>query len=349
MKKRETWLVALLVVLALAVALGIPGGNAFAQKKPVVLRLVVPSPAGDRPLTTMNEDLAKRFNERTRGEYKMEVHAGGALAKLPEYFDAIRVGAIEMACAPWPVYSFLDPRFGVMEIPFLFNNNDAANYGVAASLPLYDKILQEKFNAKGLGFFNTGGLELWTTSKPVKTLEDWKGLLTAAISPTVASMTKDLGGSPVTIMWPDMYEALQKKVVDGAVHSTHGGLAFSFPDVCKHVTLFFGIDGSNGYSINLDVWKKMPPNIQKILREEVKTTMEWYRKNLPKMDKDDVRLMKQKGTNVYFLSQSERERWVKATAGYREKQLASVGEFGAKIKQIADEANKKYPYKPQRQ
>lgn len=65
-------------------------GDAFAQKKPVVLRLVVPSPADDWPLTFMNIELAKRFNAR-QGEYKIEVRAGGALAKLPEYFDAIRV------------------------------------------------------------------------------------------------------------------------------------------------------------------------------------------------------------------------------------------------------------------
>ena len=319
--------------------------NAIAQKKPTVLRLVVPSPAGDKPLTYMNEEMAKRFNARTNGEYKIEVHPGGALAKLPEYFDAVRIGAIEMACSPWPLFSFLDPKLGALELPFLFNNNDAANQGVAACLPIYDQILQEKFNAKGLGLFNTGGLELWTTNKTVKTLEDWNGLLVAAISPPVADLTKDLGGSPVTIMWPDMYESLMKKVVNGAIVSTHAGLIMGFPDeVCKHATIFFGIDGTNGFSINLDVWKKMPPDIQKVLQEEVAAAMEWYRKYLPKMDQDDFKEMKQKGVNLYFLPPAEREKWVQATATYREKKLTSFGEFGARIKKIADEANQRYPY-----
>ena len=34
------------------------------EKKTVVLRLVVPSPAGDWPLTWICEDYAKRFNKR---------------------------------------------------------------------------------------------------------------------------------------------------------------------------------------------------------------------------------------------------------------------------------------------
>jgi TRAP-type C4-dicarboxylate transport system substrate-binding protein len=336
------------VLLSAVFVLGLLGvtDEAVAQKKPVVLRLVIPMPAGDWPFHYMTEEMAKRFNARTQGEYKMEVHAGGALAKLPEYFDAIRVGAVEMACAPWPMYSFLDARLGILEAPFLFNNNDAANQGIRESLPLYDKILQEKFNAKGLGFFNTGGLELWSTVKPVKTLDDWKGFLTAAISPTIAGMVKDLGGSPVTIMWPDMYEALQKKIVNGAVHSTHGGRNFSFPAVCKYSTISFMLAGSNGFSINLDVWKKMPPKIQKILIEEIETTLEWYRKGLPKMDADDFEVMKKKGVSVYFLAAEERTKWVKATSAFREKQFGSFGDFGVKIRQIVDEANKKYPYKP---
>jgi TRAP-type C4-dicarboxylate transport system substrate-binding protein len=59
-------------------------GNAVAQKKAIVLRLVVPSPAGEYPLTFLNTELAKRFNARAKGEYRIDVHPGGALAKLPE-------------------------------------------------------------------------------------------------------------------------------------------------------------------------------------------------------------------------------------------------------------------------
>jgi anti-anti-sigma regulatory factor len=61
-------------------------------------------------------------------------------------------------------------------------------------LPVYDQTLQEKFNAKGLDFFNTCGLEVFTTTKQAKTLEGWKGLLTAAISPVTATLIKNLGG-----------------------------------------------------------------------------------------------------------------------------------------------------------
>ena len=52
-------------------------------------------------MTFKDLESAKKFNERAKGEYVIEVHAGGALVKLPEYFDAVRIGAVEIADAPY--------------------------------------------------------------------------------------------------------------------------------------------------------------------------------------------------------------------------------------------------------
>jgi TRAP-type C4-dicarboxylate transport system substrate-binding protein len=250
-----------------------------------------------------------------------------------------------MAFSPWVMFNSLDPRLGALELPFLFASDDAARYGINAAVPLYDQLLQKKFNAKGLGAVYTGSIELFSTGKPVKTLEDWKGLLTATLSPALAMLVKDLGGSPVTIMWTDMYEALQKKVVNAATQAGHGAVIMSFTDVCKYGTYSRSVSGMNAHSINLDVWKKMPPRIQKILLEEVASANDWFTKAMRKVDVDDLKVLKEKGVQVYFLPPAERARWEKAAAPSSDNQLAAFGDFGAKIKKIADDANKKYPYK----
>jgi TRAP-type C4-dicarboxylate transport system substrate-binding protein len=342
MKKRFMLLSILVMTFFL---IGVVCSNtAIAQKKPVVLRLVIPAPEGDWPLTFKDKELAKRFNERAKGEYKIEVHAGGALAKLPEYFDAVRIGAVEIADSPWGMYSFLDPRLGIIELPFLFDSMGAVTAACRPYVSLYDQLMQEKFNAKGLGLVNTGGIQLYST-KPVKTLEDWKGLLVGAISPPTAEMIKQLGGSPVTIMWTDMYESLQKKVIDATTQSSHGGLVMGMTDVCKHLTVFHGIAAWNGYTINLDVWKKMPKEIQQILQEEINTTVDWLNNTvMTKLGDDDMKALKEKGVSIYIVPKAERDRWEKMFTSYDEKQIASFGDFGQKVKKIADDANKRYPY-----
>jgi TRAP-type transport system periplasmic protein len=333
-----------MVVMAVFLFSVVVSGTAMAQKKPVVIRLVIATPEGDWPQTFRDKEMAKRFNERAKGEYVIEVSPGMALAKLPEFFDVVRVGAVEMEFSNWGMFTFMDPRLGLLETPFLFTNNKALSVACKDLLPLYDKILQEKFNAKGLAMMNTGGLGIWS-QKPIKTLEDMKGLLTASVSPVTSVLIKDLGGSPVTIPFMDIFESLQKKVVDAASQSAHGGVVFAFPDVCKYFTAMYSVPAPAGYSINLDVWKKMPPNIQKILLEETQKAGDWMNNVVvTELADKDLKVFKEKGVNVYFLPKAERERWAKQLEPYKEKQLSSFGELGQKIRKIADEANKKNPY-----
>jgi hypothetical protein len=48
-----------------------------------------------------------------------------------------------------------------------------------------------------------------------------------------------------------------------------------------------------------------------------------------------------KRTKVYALpKEAEREKWAALLASYREKELAKFGDFGQRIKQAAEEANK---------
>jgi TRAP-type C4-dicarboxylate transport system substrate-binding protein len=311
-------------------------------KKPVIIRLVVPSAVGD-PLTEKDEELARRFNSRVNGEYKIQVFPGESLAKIPEYFDAVRVGAIEMADAPWGVYAGLDPRLSLIETPFLFNNIEAGTAAAKRLLPLHDEVLQERFNAKALGLMHLSGMEV-LSSKPVESLEAWKGMMVGAISPTMAILIKELGGSPVTIMWTDLYTSLQKGIIDGTVNGTHGSIENGLMDVCTDISYFFGSSGWNGFTVNLDLWKRMPPDIQQILLEEVDRAVDWIHSKFAQWEVEDLETFKKRGLNIHIVSNSERERWRERLRTYQEKQLSSMGEFGIEVKEIVDDVNSKYPY-----
>jgi TRAP-type C4-dicarboxylate transport system substrate-binding protein len=311
-------------------------------KRTKIIRLVVPAAAGD-PLTEKDEELARRFNERVKGEYKIQVFPGESLAKIPEYFDAVRVGAIEMADVAWGVYVGHDPRLSLIETPFLFNNRKAGTAAASRLLPLHDEILQERFNAKALGLINFSGIEL-ISSRPIKNLEDWKGKMIGAISSTMAHMINGLGGSPVTVMWTDLYTSLQKKVIDGALNGIHGSLENGLTDVCSHVTLFFGASAWNGYTINLDVWRKMPRHVQVILQEEADRAVDWMHMKLDQWEDEDIEKLKSLGVRVHILPEKERERWKMKIKPFQERQLSSMGEFGRKVKEIVDDVNNRHPY-----
>lgn len=312
--------------------------------KEVLLRLATPAPPGDFPLTTGAEDMAERFNARVKSGYKIEVFAGGVLVKIPETLDAVRIGAIEMAMIDWGIFSFLDPKLALVGLPFLINSLDAGIEAAGQFLPLHDTLLKEKFKQIGLGMYSVGGIEL-IAKKPVTKLEDWKGLLLGAGSPITAAMFKELGASPVTIPWTDLYESLQKNIIDATAQVTHGALMTGLFEVCDTLNIIFGQCAFNGISINQKVWNKMPADVQKILQEEVDRTVEWMNQTFVKLQEDDMQALKRKGVKIHVMSTVERDRLAKAVEGFNRKQIEMHGAFGKRVKQIAGEVNRKHPYR----
>lgn len=57
-----------------------------------------------------------------------------------------------------------------------------------------------------------------------------------------------------------------------------------------------------------------------------------------------LKAFKEKGVTVYYLPEAERERWAKQFEPFTEKQLSGAGDVGKRIRKIAADVNKKYPY-----
>ena len=102
-----------------------------------------------------------------------------------------------MACIDWSIFGFLDPRLSAVSAPFLVDTLKDANYMTKRLLPLHNALFQEKFNARALGMFLVDGL-IVVSSKPVKTLNDWKGLLAGSVPRHRQLSSKALAPPPLT-------------------------------------------------------------------------------------------------------------------------------------------------------
>ena len=312
-------------------------------KEAVILRLTMAQPGGDDPMFTKTSEFAERFNERAGGEYTIKVYPAETLVKMYETIDAVRTGAVEMANVAWGAFGGLDPRFNSAELPFLYNNVRANAAGAEASAELYSTVFEEKFNQKALANQTVSGLDL-ISKRPVKTLEDWKGLVVGTISPTTATVTELLGGSSVVIVWTEAYSNLEKGVIDATLQGTMWMVVGKLTDVAKNVTLAYIITTCHGYTINLDVWNKMPKNLQDIMIEEAKRAAHAYDEyQIQCTEVDHPALLKSIGCDVYTVPKAERDRWKAAVQPWVDEQLSALGEFGQQLKQIADKANAENP------
>ena len=265
MMKKVFMILLAIVIISMSVGTFVSCGTPEPDK-PVVLRLAGPWPPMD-PVTEQLQAFADGFNARAPEGYSLEVHPGESLVKMMETLDGVRTGAVEMAGMPIAPFAANDPRFAAAEVPFLVNNAEADAAIQEITLPMYDKVYQEKFNQKAVSSFTCLALEVVST-RPVEKMDDWKGLMVHSISPIVASFVENIGGGPVAMPFPEIYSALDKGTVDASMFATTGSIAFNIPEVASHLTLSYPIPAAIAITINLDVWKSLPGKIQDILVEE---------------------------------------------------------------------------------
>ncbi len=307
----------------------------------VTLRLAIPNPPGDE-LSLNAEKFAAAVTQRTNGAYRVRVFPGETMVKVPETYDAVRQGSVEMSVVGIGIFEGLHP--GLAEYPMSYDSIDA---NVAATKPLvelFSREIFEKFlNMKGLASYTTGAQEL-ISKKPIKTLEDWKGLLVGTGNPQGSMLATALGAAPVTIFWTDFYSGLSKGTVDASLNSMRSDVVYKLTDTAEYVTLFYGQPTFLSYNINLDAWKRMSAGIRNIFLDEAQKACDEMNSYQAKAWKEtDRKSLIALGAKLYDVPKAERTRWKSIVQPYVDKKIAALGNLGVQIKQIMDKANSEHP------
>lgn len=292
-----------------------------------------------QPVITMAENIEKRTN----GRCKVELFWSDSLVPMFESMDAVRTGSAEMATFPFGPFAGADIRFASSEMPLFYNTIEAQVEAQSALMPAYSSVFEEKFNQKSLFVRSIIPLNVGTTDKPIKTLEDWNGLLVQTISPPMSQVIESFGavGAPASPI--DVYELLAKGTVDATVQSLGKFVEASLWEVCDYLTNAELIPASAVTTINSDVWNDLPKDIQDIILDEAKKaeaeineiTLRIYYTYLDTLNEN---------MEVYNLPKAERERWQAAVKPVVDDLLSKMGDFADQVRKTADDANKKYPY-----
>ena len=132
------------------------------------------------------------------------------------------------------------------------------------------KIHADKANAYFLSRMGSGIPFQFYVNKPVKGLDDLKGMKLRC-SPTLIPFLKKIGASPVMMPPGDIYTGMERGVVQGYVWPAAQIREWGWEKVTKYVlepaTPYQAIDV---VLVNLDVWKKLPKQIQELLIESAK-------------------------------------------------------------------------------
>jgi TRAP-type C4-dicarboxylate transport system substrate-binding protein len=175
---------------------------------------------------------AERVNEEGAGVLHIDVRDGGAIANHANYYDRVMDDVVQLAFGQVNFIAGKFPRAGVMNLPFVADNSESAS---VALWRLYKSgLLDAEFHDIHPILFASlpqGGLHM---AKPIPNLDNLTGLKIAAGAKAMTQAIADLGAAPSSLTAPDLYEAIQRRTIDGSVMIWQGLGTFKLDEVTTY-------------------------------------------------------------------------------------------------------------------
>jgi TRAP-type C4-dicarboxylate transport system substrate-binding protein len=252
-------------------------------------------------------DWAKEIERLTDNKVQITVFPGGTLTKAPQCYDGVVKGISDLG---FSLFAYTRGRFPVMaavDLPMGYPDGKIAS-----------RVAQEfakTFNPKELSdvkvlYLHAHGPGLLHTKKPVKKLEDLKGMKIRATGLS-AKIVEALGGVPVAMPQGDTYEALKKGVVEGTFGPMEVLKGWKQAEVIKYTTECYSVGYTTTFFVvmNLDKWNALPAEIKKVFDEVSDKYTDVHGNVWDSTDQEGRTYTQSLGNEIISLSDEESARW----------------------------------------
>ena len=247
-----------------------------------------------------NKTLAEKFPDQIEIKYL----GGPEVIPVKDQAEALRSGTVEMYFGTDAYYAGIAPAANVSKLTQLFSWEERER-GVNA---IYDKIHREKLNATYLGRLGSEVAFQMYLIKEVKTPDDLKGMR-IRVSPMYIDFMNALGVTPIETSPGDIYQALERGVVDGYCWPVFSIRVWGWHEVTKYVAgpEFYKV--CHPILVNLDTWNKIPEEMQNALMD-VLMAEEWAAvgRDMVKV-KNEKALLKKDGLKFIEFSPADSKRY----------------------------------------
>jgi TRAP-type transport system periplasmic protein len=198
-----------------AAALSAPALSGFAQQT-VTLKFHTFMAPQSNVWLNMHKAWMDKVEKDSAGRIKFEAYPAMQLGGTPvQLYDQAKDGVVDVVWTLPGSTAGRFPRTEVFDLPFMLTNAEATS---KAYWEYMQTMAADEFkDTQVLAFQVHGPGVIHTVDKPVKTVEDMKGLKLRAPTRQVTKLLASLGATPVGMPLPGIPDALSKGTINGAV------------------------------------------------------------------------------------------------------------------------------------
>lgn len=251
------------------------------------------------------------INKRTNGKVEVSYYPGGTLLGAPKMAAGVATGIADIGFAHCAYSRGRFPVMEAIELPLGIPNGWV---GTHVANDFYDKFKPKEWEQfHPLMFGSSPANIVQTISKPVRTLEDLKGLKMRGTG-RVADIVKALGATPVPIEMVDLYESLRRGVVDGNLGPLEQVKGFKIGELLKYATASWKVGSAFAFYVvmNKQKWDGLPADVKKVFEETSKEYAEKWALQMNDMEIEGREFLVSQGGQILSISDAEAAKWIKA-------------------------------------
>ncbi|MFZ0845062.1 MAG: TRAP transporter substrate-binding protein [Pseudolabrys sp.] len=255
--------------------------------------------AESHPMHKAAVQFKENVEKRTNGAIKIEIYPNNTLGSPPEILEQTRNGVVDIAVPTSGQLDKYDKAFAALMLPFVFSDIDHARRAMDGPMLGWLTPLAEKAGLEIIGVWEYGFRNLTNSKHPIETPDDVKGLkIRTPPEIQLSAAMAALGANVQKIGFPELYLALSQGVVDGEENPIATIWSAKFYEVQKYLALTQHTYQAIYQVVNLDTWKKLTPEQQKIMREEGAAAGKLTRELLQSQESGLIEQLKGKGMAV---------------------------------------------------
>lgn len=315
---------------------GAEGDTAVNEPRNFIVSHFLP---GHHPMQT--EVLTEIFEEmkKVNPGVTYEFYPANALGDAGSHYDMAVTGEADVALSVHGYTAGRFPSVTVVELPFLA---ESAEHGSRIIQKLYEEfpeIQENHSDTTPLYLFTAEPAQILSVSHRIEKPEDLKGLRVRTPSQMGSKILEALGATPVSMPMSDVYESLQRGVIDAAMVPLETLHNWSFDEVVKYVTIgnfsptpFYVVMNTDKYNSLSDAEKEVLKNLGGMVGAE---------KSGRVFDADGQKGLekaKERGIEIIELTGDALKPWQDALASLAEEWIAEMEKQGYPGRQMYERA-----------
>lgn len=316
-----------------------------AAQEPITLKFAMAVPPTHYTAVAGGQYFMDRAVELSGGKIKFEWYPGEQLGKAKDLLTLVQTGVADIADVVPSYVSEKLPLTGVAELPGQ-TVSSCEGTKVLYELTRSGKVLdREDFNKQKVVVLMAATLapyKILTAAKPVRTMDDMKGLKIRSSGGAPDATIRSLGAVGVRLAGPEINEALTRKTIDGAMYPYMSLRPFGIESIRYAVSGVSVGTIATSFLMNESKFNSLPKDIQNALVQAGKDAGMNYCNYIDDFEGKEIKARTE--IEAIALSPEEVKRWTEAmdtTKGAWEESVSKRGKPAKEALQAWDAEIKK--------